>query len=107
VWGLHLSSWRDCKIPDTSKPQRNGRKDASPLPDCKLRENRRLWTARKKWRETVRRKPCLQKCTHVRAGAYPLVNPKKTRGQGRKPVFVDFRRRINGRLGLVQGVVKV
>jgi hypothetical protein len=90
VWGLHLSSWRDCKIPDTSKPQCNGRKDPSQLPDCKLRENRRLWTTRKKWRKTVRRKPCLQKCTHVRAGAYPLVNPRKTSGQDESRDLVDF-----------------
>jgi len=77
--GLHLSSARDCKIPDNVQAQRKDRRHASPRPGCKLQESRRLWTARKKWREIVRRMPCPQKWTYVRADASPLVNSKKTR----------------------------
>src|ERR1700760_4917607 len=53
--GLHLFSARDCEIPETSKPQRRGRGNASPRPGCKLRESRRLWTAGKKWRGIMQR----------------------------------------------------
>ena len=91
VRGLHLCSLRDCKIPDTSKPQRKDRRHASPRPGCKLQESRRLWTARKEWREIVRHMPCLQKWTHG-ADASPLVNPKKTGA---------FRRRARGGRTLV------
>jgi hypothetical protein len=106
--GLHLSSARDCGSRTFVQAQRKDRRNASPRPGCKLKESRRLWTARRKWREIVRRKPCLQKCTHARVDASPLVNPMKIRGTGRQANgFVQQTRTFEfGRCGEVMKVGK-